>query len=158
MVICSRQTTHHLNSDIRNLVMVLTKRGNNSYTFLLFDNEFLASSKQFNCVPDIIFFQSNRSKYVITIPGVFCLEDWCLTTSLWIYFHISHNKQHIQWRSIHFPKSSMMPFTCTKYLCMTINEKNELLIQKRHYVCIISLKDRNEENIWLVCYLYILMR
>ena len=56
MVTCSRQTAHQLNTDIRNLVMVLTKMGKNKYTCHMFDNEFLSSSKKFKLCPrDFIF-------------------------------------------------------------------------------------------------------
>ena len=60
---------------------------------------------------------------MITIPGVLCLVDWCLTTSLWIYFQISQNKQRIQWRRIYLPKSRTIEFTSTKDLCRIIHEK-----------------------------------
>ena len=57
MVICSRQTDHQLNTYIRNLVVVLTKkRGKNNYTCPIFDNKLLASSKQLKTIPvDSIF-------------------------------------------------------------------------------------------------------
>ena len=51
------------------------KRGKNKFICPMFDNEFLASSKNCNFVPDILFFQSNGRTYAITIPGVLCLVD-----------------------------------------------------------------------------------
>ena len=67
---------------------------------------------------------------MITIPGVLCLVDWCLTISLWIYFQISKNKQQIQRRRIYFPKSRMIEFTCKKDLCRIIHEKKNCWYKK----------------------------
>ena len=81
-------------------------------------------------VPEILFFQSSSSTYVITIPCVLCLMGWCLTKSIWIYLQISQNKQQVQWRTIYFPKSRTILFTCTKDLCRIINWKKIADIKK----------------------------
>ena len=55
MVICSRQTDHQLDTNTRNLVLVLTKRGNN-FTCPIFDNKLLFSSKQLKIGPGDFMF------------------------------------------------------------------------------------------------------
>ena len=40
MVLCSRQIDHQLNTNIRNLVLVLTKKGKNKFTCPMFDRKF----------------------------------------------------------------------------------------------------------------------
>ena len=93
------------------------KRGKNKHTCPIFENDFLASSKQIKQFPSYFIFQSNRGIYVITIPSVLCLVDIWLTTSLWIYLYIAQNKQRVQWRSIYFPESRIIQFTFTKKIC-----------------------------------------
>ena len=56
MVIYSRQTDHWLKKDTWNLEIVFEKRGKNKHTCPMFDNDFLASSKQMKlCTTDYIF-------------------------------------------------------------------------------------------------------
>ena len=56
MVISSIQTAHLLNNDTWNLEIIFEKRGKNKHTCLIFDNDFLASSKQMKlCTTEYIF-------------------------------------------------------------------------------------------------------
>ena len=132
------------------------KRGKNKYTCPMFDNEFLASSKQLKKFPEISFFQSNRRTYVITTPGILCLVDWCLTTSLWIYLQISQNKQRIQWRGIYFPKSRMIQFTCTKDLFRIIKKKKNCRYKKEITFTSFHWKiEIKKISVWYIIYRYL---
>ena len=115
MFISPIQTAHQLNNNTWNLEMVFKKKGKNNHTCPMFDNYFLASSKQINCEPLIIFFQSNRTTYVIKIHCVLCIVDWCLTNH-YEYIYREHKKINRITSEAFFPESRMIQFTCTKYL------------------------------------------
>ena len=51
MVICLRQSAHQLNNYTRSLLMANRKRGKIKHIYPMFDNEFLASSKQIKPCP-----------------------------------------------------------------------------------------------------------
>ena len=84
MVICLRLTANQLNTNIRNLVMFLTKQGKNKYTCPMFDKEFLASLKQLKLCPrDNIFpiKQEDTCDY----------NTWCLMYSELMFDNIIMN-------------------------------------------------------------------
>ena len=108
---------------------ILKKRGNNKHTWPIFDSKFLASLKKKLCTRNYIS-QSNRRTYVITIPCVLCIVNWCLATLLWIYLQIANNKQRNHARSIYFPKFRMIQFTCTKDIFRILHGKEKWWCKK----------------------------
>ena len=71
MVICSRQTSHQLNTDTINLEMVLTKKkGGGKVTCPMFDKK-IRLNKTIKLGSGYFMFQSNRRTYDIIIPGVY---------------------------------------------------------------------------------------
>ena len=147
MVICSRQTAHKLNTNIRNLVMVLTKkRGKNKHTCPMFDNEFLDSPKK------TTMSQISYYPYCFMSIGLM-LDDIIMNLISDITKKTTDSVKKDLFSKIQDDKIYLYKGSMQDYL-----GKNELLIQKRHYFQMISLKKRNQENIYLVSYLYILMR
>ena len=109
----------------------------------MFDNYFLASSKQIKlCTRDYIFpvKQDNICDYNLLcfMSSGLMLDD--IITNLFIDIIKQTTESH---QKHFFPKSSMITFTCTKDLCRILHGKEKMLIQKGHYVRIITLKDKN---------------
>ena len=138
--------------------MVYKKRGKNNHTFPMFDNKVLACSKQIQlCNRDYIF-QIKQEDICDYNSLCFMSSGLMRDDIIMILFTDSTGKttdlaqnhlfSKIQDDIIHFYKGSMKNLT----------RKRKMLIQKSHYIRIISLKKKNLENICLVSYLQIIMR
>ena len=92
--ICSRQTVHHLNTNTKNLVLFLTKKGGIAISHSQFSTtNSYPQQNNYKLGLNILFFQSSMRTYATTIPGVLSLVYWYFTTSLWIYSQIPQNKK-----------------------------------------------------------------
>ena len=134
------------------------KRGNNKHTCPMFDNDFLASSKQIKlCTRDYIF--PIKQEDICDYNPLCFMSIGLMLDDIIINLFTDTTKTNneiiskdyfskIKDDTIHLYKGSLQDFT----------RKRKILMQKRHYVCIITLKEKNQENICLVSYIWIMMR
>ena len=133
--------------------IVFQKRGKNKHTCSMLDNEFLASSKQIKLCPRDYMFPIKQEDICDYNPLCFMysglmLDDIIMNLFTDITEQITdlvqkHLFSKIQDDKIHMHKGPLQNFT----------RKRKNLIQKRHYVRIISLKKKNMKiSIWYLIY------
>ena len=101
--ICSRQNVHHLNTDTKNLVLVLTKKGGRirSYSQFLKRNSY-PHLKKLKLGPKILFFLIKHEDICNYNPWCFMYGGLMLDRIIMNLF--SDSAKNIQWKIIYFPK------------------------------------------------------
>ena len=119
------------------------KRGNNRYTYPTFDNEFLASSKQWKLFPREFIFPIKQEDIChynprFSMSSGLMLDDIIMN----LFSDITKQTTYLVKKYLFSKIQDDIIYLYKGYL-QNYLRKNEFLIQKRHYVHIISLKKRN---------------
>ena len=104
MVVCSRLTVHQFNTDTRNLVLVLTKKGNNKFTCPFFDNRSLSSSKQLKICSGYFIFPIKQEDISDYNPRCFISSGLMIGDIIMDQFYGIIEQNKIQKKKIYFPK------------------------------------------------------